>query len=136
VKEGENHGGSGITGVTSDLRHFHGNIEFLSVGSTVHSESRTEKLGFSTAHNAQELYCMLDAGYSPRHFVFGNIAYSVGVGGGILGSLKSMARGEVKEFSDVFNKTRHMALKRIATAATKSGANAVDGIVPTRPPCQ
>jgi uncharacterized protein YbjQ (UPF0145 family) len=138
VQEAESHGGTGISGVTSELRHFHGNIEFLSVGSTVHVDNTSPspqqsaesggKLGFSTAHDAQELYCIIDAGYSPRHFAFGNVAYSVGVGGGILGSLKSLGRGEVKEFSDVFNRTRHLALHRIAINAKKYGANAVIGI--------
>jgi uncharacterized protein YbjQ (UPF0145 family) len=137
VREAESHGGAGISGVTSELRHFHGNIEFLSVGSTVHIDDTSPaplqgksagKLVFSTAHDAQELYCILDAGYSPRHFAFGNVAYSVGVGGGILGSLKSLVRGEVKEFSDVFNRTRHLALHRIAVNAKKYGANAVIGI--------
>ncbi len=143
VKEAESHGGVGISGVTSDLRHFHGNIEFLSVGSTLHGAARSpvaggpiEKLSFSTAHNAQELYCMLDAGYSPRHFAFGNIAYSVGVGGGILGTLKSLGRGEVKEFSDVFNHTRHVALERIVDDAKRYGANAVIGIETTVLPFQ
>jgi len=130
--EAQAHGGAGVTGVTSELRHFQGNIEFLSVGSTVHGGSgRADapgKLGFSTAHDAQELYCLLDAGYEPAHFVFGNVAYSVGVAGGLLGSLKSMARGEVKEFSDVFNRTRHLALQRICTEAAGYGANAVIGI--------
>jgi uncharacterized protein YbjQ (UPF0145 family) len=60
--------------------------------------------------------------------VFGNVAYSVGVAGGLLGSLKSMARGEVREFSDVFNRTRHLALQRICTEAAGYGANAVMGI--------
>src|ERR1700685_4195054 len=32
-KKAQSHGGIGVTGVTSELRHFHGNIEFLSVGS-------------------------------------------------------------------------------------------------------
>jgi uncharacterized protein YbjQ (UPF0145 family) len=137
VREAESHGGAGISGVTSELRHFHGNIEFLSVGSTVHVDDTSpspmqgesgRKLVFSTAHDAQELYCIIDAGYSPRHFAFGNVAYSVGVGGGILGSLKSLGRGEVKEFSDVFNRTRHLALHRIAVNAKKYGANAVIGI--------
>ena len=31
---------------------------------------------------------------------------------GLIGGLKTMARGEIKEFSDIFNKTRHLALKR------------------------
>jgi len=129
--EAAQHGGAGISGVSSELRHFHGNIEFLSVGSTVHREGAargTEKLEFSTAHDAQELYCMMDAGYVPRHFAFGNVAYSMGVTGGILGGLKSMGRGEVKEFSDVFNQTRHVALARIAADAAQHGANAVLGI--------
>jgi uncharacterized protein YbjQ (UPF0145 family) len=128
--EAAKHGGVGISGVTSELRHFHGNIEFLSVGSTLHSDPKPpqETLTFSTAHDAQELYCLLDAGYTPKHFVFGNIAYSVGVTGGILGGLKSMARGEVKEFSDVFNRTRHIALGRICQDALQFGANAVIGI--------
>src|SRR5215471_204934 len=106
VAEAESHGGAGISGVTSDLRHFHGNVEFLSVGSTVHAGNDSPmraaeaggKLGFSTAHNAQELYSILDAGYVPKHFAFGNIAYSVGITGGIFGTLKSLGRGEVKEF--------------------------------------
>src|SRR3954451_17731544 len=54
-KEALQRGGLGISGVTSELRHFHGNIEFLSVGSTVHAEggaAATERLTFSTAHDA------------------------------------------------------------------------------------
>jgi uncharacterized protein YbjQ (UPF0145 family) len=130
--EARSHGGCGVTGVTSELRHFHGNIEFLSVGSTVHSEAAVdakESLAFTTSHDAEELYCQLDAEYRPLKFVFGNVAYSVGIGGNILGSLKSMARGEVKEFSDVFNVTRHLALQRLAAEASGAGANAVVGIV-------
>lgn len=131
-KEAQSHGGMGVTGVTSELRHFHGNIEFLSVGSTVHAEtgpgSSTERLAFTTAHDAEELYCQMDAGYRPLKFVFGNVAYSVGVSGGLLGGLKSLARGEVKEFSDVFNLTRHLALQRVVAEAANAGANAVVGI--------
>ncbi len=140
VKEAVSHGGLGISGVTSELRHFHGNIEFLSVASTVHAESgpntAAEKLSFSTAHDAQELYCQLDADYRPVKFVFGNVAYSVGVSGGIFGALKSMARGEVKEFSDVFNHTRHLALQRISQEAATAGANAIVGIETTVMPFQ
>jgi uncharacterized protein YbjQ (UPF0145 family) len=131
--EAQQHGGVGITGVSSELRHVHGNIEFLSVGSTVHRETpggqgAKEALEFSTAHDAQELYCMLDAGYTPRHFSFGNVAYSVGITGGILGGLKSMGRGEVKEFSDIFNQTRHIALQRIMADGARYGANCIIGI--------
>lgn len=130
LKEARDHGGVGITGVSSELRHFHGNIEFLSVGSTLHRKQSTgkETLEFSTAHDAQALYCLLDAGYTPKQFAFGNVAYSIGITGGILGSLKSMGRGEVKEFSGIFNQTRHIALQRIGADAAQHGANSVIGI--------
>ena len=134
LAEAQQNGGVGVSGVSSELRHFHGNIEFLSVGSTIHREPPTgtapgkETLEFSTAHDAQELYCMLDAGYTPRHFAFGNVAYSVGITGGILGGLKSMGRGEVKEFSDIFNQTRHIALQRIIADGAQYGANSIIGI--------
>jgi uncharacterized protein YbjQ (UPF0145 family) len=138
VAEAQQHGGLGISGVTSELRAFHGNVEFLSVGSAVHADppQRQEKLSFSTAHDAQELYCQIDAGYRPIRFVFGNVAYSVGVAGGLIGSLKSMSRGEVKQFSDVFNHTRHLALERISNDAAQDGANVVVGIETTVMPFQ
>ena len=130
AREAQAHGGVGITGVTNELRTFHGHSEFLSVASTVHRgpASRGEVIEFSTSADGQELYCQLDAGFSPVKFVFGNVAYSVGVAGGILGKLKSMARGEIKEFSDVFNRTRHLALDRIVGEARAAGADAVVGI--------
>jgi len=139
-KEAQSHGGLGVSGVSSELRHFHGNIEFLSVGSTVHAETGpgagNEQLAFTTAHDAGELFCQLDAEYRPLKFAFGNVAYSVGVSGGILGSLKSLARGEVKEFSNIFNVTRHLALQRIVAEAASVGANAVVGIQTTVLPFQ
>jgi uncharacterized protein YbjQ (UPF0145 family) len=129
VSEASERGGVGITGVTNELRHFHGNTEFLSVASCLHGEEgKSESIRFSSSANGQELYCQMDAGFRPIQFVFGNVAYSVGAAGGILGSLKSMARGEIREFSDVFNRTRHLCLQRIADEARQCGANAVVGI--------
>lgn len=129
VSEASEHGGVGITGVTNELRTFHGNTEFLSVASCVHqSDGQPESLRFSTSADGQELYCQMDAGFTPVQFVFGNVAYSVGATGGIIGSLKAMARGEIREFSDVFNRTRHIALQRISDEARRAGANAVVGI--------
>lgn len=129
-KEALQHGAQGITSVTSELRRFQGNVEFLSVASAVHESGATGPGSgvFSTSGNGQELYCQLDAGYRPLHFVFGNVAYSVGVAGGIFGALKSLGRGEIKEYSDIFNHTRHLALQRITAEARIAGANAVVGI--------
>lgn len=129
VGEAQKHKGIGITGVSSELVQQSGNVEFLSVGSCIHRAGETaEQLEFSTSADGQELYCQLDAGFVPKQFVFGNVAYSIGIGGGLLGSLKSLKRGEIQEFSQIFNETRHLALKRIKTEARSVGANAVVGI--------
>ncbi len=129
MREALQHGAVGVVDVNSELRHFQGNIEFLSLASAVNSPNKAANGGiFSTAGDGQELYCQLDAGYSPLSFVFGNVAYSVGVAGGIFGALKGLARGEIREFSDIFNHTRHLALQRITQEARAVGANAVIGI--------
>jgi uncharacterized protein YbjQ (UPF0145 family) len=116
----------GVVGVNSELRNLSGNSEFLFVGSGVIGAHGTAL--FTSAGDAQELYCHMDAGYEPREFVFGNIAYSVGAVGGIAGTLKTLVRGEIKEFSDVFNETRHHALKRLIAHAKAVRANAVVGV--------
>jgi uncharacterized protein YbjQ (UPF0145 family) len=116
----------GVVGVSSELRSLGGNSEFLFVGSGVSRAQGTTL--FTSAGDAQELYCHMDAGYEPREFVFGNIAYSVGAVGGIAGTLKTLLRGEIKEFSDVFNETRHHALQRLVAHAKAVRANAVVGV--------
>ncbi len=126
TREAAEHGAAGVAGVTGELRAFSGNTEFLFVGSCVHRQGANRL--FTSAGDAQELFCHIDAGYEPVQHVFGNVAYSMGVGGGLLGSLKTLARGEIREFSDVFNLTRHAALDRAAALAKKDGANAVVGV--------
>lgn len=122
-------GAVGITGVTSELV-FHGaSIEFLSIGSAVHRDGyNATRLEFTSSSDGQELYCQLDSGFKPLHFAFGNVAYAIGVGGGIGGFLQSFSRGEVKQYSEIFNVTRHLALERIKDDARKKGANVVAGI--------
>jgi uncharacterized protein YbjQ (UPF0145 family) len=124
--EADREGVHGVVGVTSELRSLGGNSEFLFVGSGVSGGTGTAS--FSSAGDAQELYCHMDAGYDPKEFVFGNIAYSVGAIGGLAGTLKTLVRGEIREFSDVFNETRHHALDRLTRHARDSGANAVVGV--------
>lgn len=127
--EATQRGGSGITGVSNELIMQAGNIEFLSVGSCLHrDDGQAEKLQFSSSADGQELYCQMDSGFHPSHFVFGNVAYSIGVGGGLGGALRSLSRGEVVEYSNVFNQTRSLALQRISQDAMRYGANAVVGI--------
>lgn len=130
VEEARRHGGVGVTGVTNQLIFHDANIEYLSIGSTVHREGGdpANDHTFSTSANGQELYCQLDCGFEPVQFVFGNVAYSIGIGGGLKGALRSLKSGEVVEFSGMLNQTRHLALERISKEAREAGANAVLGI--------
>jgi uncharacterized protein YbjQ (UPF0145 family) len=135
IEEARRHVGAGVTGVTNQLIFHDANVEYLSIGSAVHREGETNAdIPFSTSANGQELYCQLDCGFNPLRFVFGNVAYSIGVGGGVMGLLRSLKSGEVVEFSGMLNKTRHLALERITTEAKEAGANAVLGIQTTIAP--
>jgi len=114
----------GLTGVTNELKSVGGLIEFLAIGSAIHGQQYTGPF-FTTACSGQDLYCQIDAGYQPRHFVVGNVCYALGVGRGLLGIFRQFAGGEVKEYSDMYNHTRHLALERLEREAHERGANAV-----------
>lgn len=120
--------GNGATGVTSELIFHPGNVEFLTVGSTVHKQGEGSDPAFSSSADAQELFCQWDAGYTPIDFVFGNVAYSIGIGRGITGAFRQLARGEVRQYSDIFTTTRNLALERIENEAREKGANSVVGV--------
>ena len=123
--EAKNEDASGLTGVSSELRNLGNLMEFLAVGSSVKSPDHSGPF-FSSACSGQDLFSQLDSGYEPRHFVIGNVAYALGIGRGISGGLKIMARrGEVKEFSNMYNHTRHLALERLEAEAAERGCNAV-----------
>jgi uncharacterized protein YbjQ (UPF0145 family) len=121
-------GGTGATGVTSELIFHQGNVEFLTVGSTIHRKDNGREENFSSSADGQELFCQWDAGYKPISFVFGNVAYSIGIGKGIGGAFKQLAKGEVPQYSEIFNTTRHLAEERLQEEARSKGANSVVGI--------
>src|SRR5436190_5499109 len=127
-EEAGKHGAHGLTGVTSDLKRVSGLLEFIAIGSSVKGLDHKGPF-FTTACSGQDLYCQLDAGYEPRHFVIGNVAYALGIGRGLMGAFRGFAGGEVKQFSDMYNRTRHMALERIENEARERGANAVADIL-------
>ena len=135
MKEAAHYGGIGLAGVTFDLINHGSNIEFLAFGSTVTDPNNTAgSLSFSSFADAQQLYCQIDAGFTPKSFVSGNVAYSIGLGGSIAGGFKSLGRGEVRQFTEIFDRTRHLALTRVTDEARRCGANAVVGIETTISP--
>ena len=130
-KEMVQYNGAGATGVNSELVFHQGNIEFLSVGSAINKNADNDIPPFTTSADAQDLFCHWDAGYQPIGFVFGNVAYSIGIGRNIFGSIRKFARGEVKQYSGIFNTTRNLALQRIEADAKSKGANSIVGIETT-----
>lgn len=114
----------GVCGVTSELRTLASYTEFLAQGTAVHGPASPHGF-FSCASTGMQIYCHLDAGYHPVRFAMGNVAYALGVGRGLVGSLRTMARGEVVEFSQMYNHIRHLALQRLQREAMEFGANAV-----------
>lgn len=123
AKEAGQHGASGVSSVVSELRTFAGYLEFLSQGTALMGEGSDTP--FTTSASGMELYCHLDAGYVPLRFAMGNVAYALGIGRSFTGNLRTMARGEVSEFSNMYNRIRHLALERLQKEAFDAGANAV-----------
>jgi uncharacterized protein YbjQ (UPF0145 family) len=65
-------GATGVAGVTNELRTLHDHPEFIFTGSCLRSADTSSF--FTSAGDAQELYCHMDSGYRPLHHAFGNIA--------------------------------------------------------------
>jgi len=122
-------GAPAATGVTSELVFHPGNVEFLSVGSAINAiDPQQASAHFTSSSDGQELFCQVDANYIPLDFVFGNVAYSIGVARGLMGSFRELVKGEVTQFSNIFNVTRNLALERIINEAKIKKANSVIGI--------
>src|SRR3954447_22104877 len=56
---------------------------------------------------------------------FGLVVRSRGLGGNILASLRSIAGGEIHEYTQLLEETRRQAVDRLVRNATAMGANAV-----------
>ena len=123
-EEAQRDGAIGVTGVQSRLGRLAGFTEFLAQGTGVHAMQGNHEF-FSTAASGIGLYCQLDAGYHPKRFAMGNVAYALGLGRGVMGQFRTLARGEVREYSSMYNEIRHTALKRMREEAARYGANAV-----------
>jgi uncharacterized protein YbjQ (UPF0145 family) len=57
--------------------------------------------------------------------VFGVVVRSRGLGGNILAGLRSIAGGEIHEYTQLLEETRRQAVDRLVRNATSMGANAV-----------
>lgn len=122
-------GAAGASGLTNDVIFHPQNIEFLSVGTSLDLKPGMPANGVMTSSlSGQELFCQTDAGFQPFRLVFGNVAYSIGIGGNIMGDLKSLTHGEVPSYTNIFATTRNLAIKRIADHASQFRANCVTNI--------
>lgn len=58
-------------------------------------------------------------------FTWGLIVRSRGLGGNIVAGLRSITGGEIHEYTQLLNQTRHQALDRMKENAAAMGANAI-----------
>jgi uncharacterized protein YbjQ (UPF0145 family) len=68
------------------------------------------------------------AGYRTKETlgqVFGVVVRSRGLGGNIMAGLRSLAGGEIHEYTQLLEETRRQAVDRLVKNATLMGANAV-----------
>lgn len=56
---------------------------------------------------------------------FGVVVRSRGLGGNIVAGVRSLAGGEIKEYTELVEETRRHAIDRLVRNATAMGANAV-----------
>ena len=89
-----------------------------------------ERLGkFTAACSGEQLFCLVDSGFTPIHLVFGNDAYSRGMDGFIASAIgTTLMSGEVPAISDVFNAARRQALSRLRQEAYDNYGNYVSGV--------
>ena len=57
--------------------------------------------------------------------VFGLVVRSRGLGGNVMAGLRSLAGGEIKEYTEMLEDARRHALDRLVENATRMGANAI-----------
>src|SRR4051812_43886501 len=78
--------------------------------------------------SGNEIYCLNKAGFAPGQLCVGNSVIALGIGGGIGAGFRALSRGEVPQYSQIFDHTRHLALERVVNNAKMFGANSVVGI--------
>jgi len=122
----------GVVGIAAQIVHHGGNVlEFLVTGGGVrwgHLGSRQFDF-FTAACSGEQLGCLLDCGFVPLRMVFGTESYSRGIGGAILGGLRTVfVSGEIPEYSETFMMARQRALQRLREEAFALGANFVSGV--------
>jgi uncharacterized protein YbjQ (UPF0145 family) len=115
--------GHGVVKITNELIHYSGCVEFWFSGSSVKTEN--EQKFFATTADGQEFYALLDAGYVPVNVAFGNIVYAMGTSTGLFSGLKTLSRGEIREYSEILTQSHHAALERVISNAKEYNADAL-----------
>ncbi len=57
--------------------------------------------------------------------VFGLVVRSRGLGGNIMAGLRSLGGGEIHEYTEMLEQSRHQAIERLMANAAAMGANAI-----------
>src|SRR5450759_549359 len=78
--------------------------------------------------SGNEIYCLAQKGFSPGEIVLGNSVRSVGFAGSLRVMGKSVAGGEIHEFTELISEGRHAAILRMEHEAKVKNASGVTGV--------
>jgi len=92
---------------------------------------KQQMMGAATSSSSQDLL-MLTATFAPGYKVekvlgiaYGITVRSRGIGGNIVAGLRTIAGGEITEYTELAHQARQQALDRLSESAKSMGANAV-----------
>lgn len=109
---------------------FFNNDPRVSDMNAVEAEIRAAKRSgaFTSDLSGQEFWLVVDKGYVPVGLVLGNSVFSMGIGGGIATAFRGLARGELKELTQLMYDARGLALARMKQEADQLGADGIIGV--------
>jgi uncharacterized protein YbjQ (UPF0145 family) len=124
-------GANAVVDVRIDLRPFGpGVVELLMTGTAAfHSALAAGANGevASSELNGAELFSLAQLGYAPVQLVMATSVYSLGLVGGIGASFAALARGELKELTELIYGARENCLALLKAEASSLGAERVIG---------
>jgi uncharacterized protein YbjQ (UPF0145 family) len=83
----------------------------------------------TTGLSGNEIYCLDEIGYKAGDLVVGNSVHALGFGRSIGSGFRTIAGGEITQFTNLIEEGRAMALKRMEKEASDRGSVGITGVM-------
>ena len=78
--------------------------------------------------SGNEMYCVDLLGFSPGNILVGNSVFSMGIIGSIGSSLRTIAGGEIKQFTNMIAEGRRLSLERFEKELEENEGSGASGV--------